>query len=76
MVGDVYHEETQHGRIFGIVHSLSDMGMILGPPFIWLYTSGGKVGIMLTFIIMSGLGFLTIPAFAISQGREKSLPRP
>ena len=76
MVGDVYHEEAQHGRVFGIVHALSDIGMIVGPPFIWLYTGGGRVGIMLTFIIMSGLGFLTIPAFAISRGREKTLPRP
>jgi len=76
MVGDVYHEEEKHGRIFGIVHALSDLGMILGPPLIWLYTSNGNLGVMLTFFIMSGLGFLTIPAFAISRGRERSLPRP
>jgi MFS family permease len=76
MVGDVYHEEAQHGRVFGIVHSLSDLGMIVGPPFIWLYMAGGKFGILLTFFIMAGLGFLTIPFFAISRGREKSLPRP
>jgi MFS family permease len=75
MVGDIYHEEQQHGRIFGIVHALSDLGMIFGPPFIWLYTVG-KVGRILTFAILAGLGFLTIPAFAISQGREKQLPRP
>ncbi len=75
MVGDMYHEETQHGRIFGIVHALSDLGMILGPPFIWLYTSS-SLGRILTFVILAGLGFLTIPAFSFSQGREKQLPRP
>jgi len=75
MVGDMYHEEQQHGRIFGIVHALSDLGMILGPPFIWLYTAS-DLGRVLTFIIMAGLGFLSIPMFAWSQGREKQLPRP
>lgn len=75
MVGDMYHEEQQHGRIFGIVHALSDFGMILGPPFIWLYTAG-SLGRILTFVIMAGLGFLSIPAFAWSQGKEKQLPRP
>jgi MFS family permease len=75
MVGEVYQTEESHGRIFGIVHALSDLGMILGPAFIWLYVSSG-FGRILTFVIMAGLGFLTIPAFMYSKGREKDLPRP
>ncbi len=74
-VGDTYHEEQQHGRIFGIVHALSDLGMILGPPLIWLYTAG-NFGRIATFLLMAGVGGLSVPAFMLSQGREKQLPRP
>lgn len=77
MVGDVYHEDQQHGRIFGIVHALSDLGTIFGPATIWLYTllphgSGAPV----TFLVLAGLGALAIPAFLWSMSRAAQLPRP
>jgi MFS family permease len=82
MVGDLYHEDQQHGRIFGIVHALSDVGTIFGPAFVWLYllipgnVSYMTVGSVVTFAVMGGLGALAIPAFQFSVRRAPELPRP
>lgn len=75
-VGDLYHEDQQHGRIFGIVHALSDLGTIFGPACVWLYTLlPGRTGAVVTFSVLAGLGALTIPAFLWSMTKAGELPR-
>jgi MFS family permease len=76
-VGELYHEDQQHGRIFGIVHALSDLGTIFGPAFIWLYTlPPAHLGGLLTFLVLGGIGAFTIPLFLFAMSRPGELPRP
>jgi MFS family permease len=76
-VGDLYHTDQQHGRIFGIVHALSDVGTVFGPAFIWLYTlTPVTIGPILTFLVLAGVGALSIPAFLYSITKSGQLPRP
>lgn len=61
LVGETHHEaESDHGKIFGAMHAVTDAGMLLGPPAVLALYERDRA---LSFVALGALGALAALVF-------------
>ena len=68
LVGDSFGERDAHGKIFGVAHAVTDLGMTIAP-IVLLPLHERSPGLL--FATLAGLGLLTLGAFSL---RPRALP--
>ncbi|MBK6811241.1 MAG: MFS transporter [Sandaracinaceae bacterium] len=71
LMGETYHEaQDDHGKVFGAMHAVTDLGMLVGPPLLLaLYERDAA----LTFLALTSLGVVATGIFAL--GTRSRAPR-